>query len=327
VGNVTTASSRPDPQRLAGRELQRRMLGREWSATTNERRALGATAPAAAPFAAVPYASQSDGEQTEHAMMGFTFAPPAIEWGYRIQEEICIFGFCFEIFYARIGYEFDLALGLRLPIEVDLDDIPQSPVLAGEEVSLSTSIEPVDFTVEQYRAFCEQHDLDSDWFISDCERFAFPDLLDAMNPLIPAADKDGDELVAQYTVFAGIVVRLFSIPLINWAIDSSVDLPAICTLLKIKNELGGKTLLDLLEFGKDLAKDRDVIQAVKNQLANCGSFTTPYGFEPDPLNPLLDRLRAFPFTGEFPCGPTVRTRCARKSWSPSGARSGRCARA
>src|SRR5688572_1210791 len=181
-----------------------------------------------------PLAPAEDGDPniSRVAMMGFTFAPPVIEWGYKIDEDVCVFGICIEIFYARIGYEFDLAVGLRLPVEIEALDLPDS-VLAGNDFTLQASMMPLDFTAKQYSDFCVMHGLNNDWFISDCTRFGFPNFLDEMVPLIPADKTDGDEFVARYSVFAGLIVRVFGIPLLNWGIDSSLDIPAACTMMRI----------------------------------------------------------------------------------------------
>jgi len=110
-------------------------------------------------------------------MMGFTFAPPVIEWGWRIEEEVCIFGWCFEIFYARVGYEFDLGAGLRLPVQMDVQPLdanwPQN-VRAEQEYEFSTTITPLDFSRQEFVQFCTDHQLDDEWYIDSCDRFSFP---------------------------------------------------------------------------------------------------------------------------------------------------------
>lgn len=222
------------------------------------------------------------------AMMGFTFAPPVLEWGVRIEEEACFLGVCAELFFARIGYEFDFAVGLRLPVGVHFEGVPDS-VRAEDMLDLQTSLEPKDYTVAEYKAFCEKHHLDDPWYIASCDRFAFPDFLDSLLP-ISVGEMDGDEFVAKETIFAGIVVRVLGIPLINAAIDSDLDLPAICTMFKIKDQVTGVSLKDLLDLGTELVASRDTLNTLKESLANCGTFTTPFGIDPD-----SGELRAFPF--------------------------------
>ena len=85
--------------------------------------------------------------------MGFTFAPPVLEWGWRIQERVCIFGFCFEIFYARLGYEFDLAAGLRLPVEIEFDGVPASVLASQPLPPIDVRVMPLDFDTQQFREF------------------------------------------------------------------------------------------------------------------------------------------------------------------------------
>ncbi|HXV76201.1 MAG TPA: hypothetical protein VD788_07760, partial [Candidatus Polarisedimenticolaceae bacterium] len=244
------------------------------------------------------WTDNGDGTRTlkQYMMMGFTFAPPVLEWGYRVEEYACIdllFGeVCFEVFFARIGYEFDFAVGLRLPVEVEVSDIPSDAVLAGQQLMLNTKITPVDFTAKQYEQFCEENDLADGLLIADCERFSFPNFFDTLNPFTPEAEVDGDEFVAHELVFAGLIVRVIGIPIIGWGIDSAVDLPTMCSL--VQTHAQG---FDLVQFGSDLAADKPVLEALKNQLINCGSFTTPFGLEQDPLGlPGVERLRAFPFS-------------------------------
>jgi hypothetical protein len=228
--------------------------------------------------------------ECRQAMMGFTFAPPVLEWGWKVQWRVCIFGFCFDIFYARIGYEFDLATGVRLPVEIEFEDLPQSAVATDAHAfdATRTSLEPKDFTVEEFRKFCQLHKLDAPWYIADCDRFSFPDFLDA---------SDGDEFVAHYAVFAGLVVKVFSIPLINWAIDSAVDIPAMCTIWKMKDGIQGLSYEDLVKIELGLLDDGNALQVLKDNLGNCGSFTTPFGMEECPPWECSTgwRLRGWPF--------------------------------
>ncbi len=234
---------------------------------------------------------------SEAVMMGFTFAPPVLEWGYQVGESVCIdFGFteaCFEIFFARVGYEFDMALGLRLPMEVEVTQIPTPDILAGQAVTLKTTIQPKDFTVQEYKAFCQKHGLANGTTIADCDRFAFPNFFDSLyTNLTPEQEEtlDGDEFVARLVVFAGVAVRVVGVPVIQWGIDSAVDLPTMCTFLKLKD-----ASFNLVQFGLDFASDEGLRGALKNQLGDCASFTTPFGLEADPLNPSVKRLRTFPF--------------------------------
>ena len=241
----------------------------------------------------------------KYVMMGFTFAPPVPQWGYRVEEEACVdlgfTTFCFEAFFARIGYEFDIAMGLRLPVEVTISGAPDPSIRAGSALTLQTSVQPLDFTQKQYREFCAEHRLDQERFISDCERFSFPEFIDSFNPLTPAEQKDGSEFVAANTTFAGVIVRVLGIPVIQWGIDSGIDLATACTMLNIKDKS-----VNLLSLGLDIIEDGNIKQALKNSGANCASFTTPFGQEPDPLNPLLTQLRTFPLNASF----DVRADCA-----------------
>ena len=250
-------------------------------------------------------AAVMNGTLEDQVMMGFTVAPPAIKWGPKIEEFACadfpILGeVCVEIFFARLGYEFDAAVGLRLPMEIEVTEIPDPQAIAGDEVTLETTIQPLDFTAKQYRDFCIEHKLDDEPFISDCDRFSFPNFFSVLNPFTPESQIDGDEFVARLVVFAGLIVRVIGIPVITWGIDSATDLPTMCTMLNLKN-----LDIPLLNFGFDVAEDGDVIEAIKNQVSSCASFTTPFGKEPDPLTG-IPTLRSFPINKTF----EVRADCA-----------------
>ena len=236
--------------------------------------------------------TNSTAAQTDEAMMGFTFAPPVYKWGVNVKEDVCIFGFCFEIFAFRFGYEFDFAAGLRLPVKVTLADIPSPSVNAQETKTLRATMEPLDFSVGQYKAFCGKHNLARDWWISDCNRFAFPDYFESMIPesLLSPDNRQGSELVAQSTIFAGLIIRVVTIPVVNYAVDVDMNLPALCTFAKMK----GSGLEGPLDFLTNLASAQGFLQSLRNSLTNCGTFTTPFGYEPDPVTG-APRLRSFPF--------------------------------
>ena len=245
-----------------------------------------------------------DRTQSSSMLMGFTFAPPVLKWGYKIDEEVCVdLGFgtvCAEIFFARIGYEFDVAAGLRLPVQVELTELPDNAApgaLAESMPVIRTTLEPKDFSVGDFKKICHDNSLSS-----DCTRFAFPEFLDSFNPLKKDTpdEKDGSELVARETIFAGIQVRVLSIPLINWAVDSNVDLMAMCTMLQIKSAAEGTTLADMAKIGIELTDGQSATLLEKLKKSNCASFTTPFGFDEK------GNLRTFPFTKSY----DVRADCA-----------------
>lgn len=258
--------------------------------------------------------NDDDPDPSRIAMMGFTFAPPVIEWGYRIEEEVCVLGICVEVFYARIGYEFDLALGLRLPVEIEVLDQPES-ILAGRDVTLKTQVEPLDFKASDFEALCRRDNLADGLLISDCKRFGFPDFLDeAFSPVISDAAKDGDEFVARYTAFAGVQVRVLEIPIINWALDSGIDVAAACTIKNLielaKNPSVSpdqvKAIFELVLTGASNTTEANavaILDLIKDAGSACGTFTTPFGIDTDD-DP--DSLRTFPFTK----GIDVRADCA-----------------
>ena len=153
---------------------------------------------------------------TKQAMMGFTFAPPEIRWGIFYEEDVCVdllfTDFCFTAFAARIGYDFDLGVGLRLPVELNISEVPSPKALAQSQTILKPVLEPKDFTAADYKQFCLDQGLADGVTIADCDRFAFPEFLSSElaaafpnpPPPIPPTEVDGKELVAQAKLFAGI---------------------------------------------------------------------------------------------------------------------------
>lgn len=247
---------------------------------------------------------------TKQAMMGFTFAPPEIRWGIFYEEEACIdlvfTDFCFTAFAARIGYDFDLGVGLRLPVELNISQVPSPSALAQQQFTLKPQLEPVDFTAAQYKQFCLNEGMADGVTIADCDRFSFPEFLSSElaaafpnpPPPIPPTEIDGKELVAQAKLFAGIQVVVLEIPIIDLAIDGGADFATMCTLLKLKEAAG---VGDLAHFGFDLVESRSLLHAWKTQSLNCTSFTTPFGTEPDPISGVLTK-RVFPFGKSFQIG-------------------------
>lgn len=250
---------------------------------------------------ALEYVRNVAGSDTvvDYAMMGFTFAPPVLKWGINEVDRVCIFGWCFEVFALRFGYEFEVAAGLRLPVEVTISDIPTPRVVVEQERELTAALKAADFKVKDYVNFCNEHHLDQSWYISDCERFAFPEYFESMLPdwmFTSPDERQGQEFVAQTTIFAGLQVRVFSVPVVNFAIDSGVNVPAMCTLYKLKQKLTGDPveLLELLaSFGTDLPKSKNLMAFLEANLTNCASFTTPWGRDEN-------GVREFPFlSGSF----------------------------
>lgn len=225
-------------------------------------------------------------------LMGFTLAPPSIEWGVRVSQDACIdlwfTEICFEVFSARVGYEFDFDAGFRLPVEVTIDR--PGDVLAGTSPTLKSNIEPVDFTVGDYKTFCNKHHLGGTSTIASCDEFAFPEWLDSKNPFTSGDAKDGSELALAATAFAGVQVKVFTIPIINFAIDFDADIAKFCTLWKLKEGLSAGIAPGLFANLSDGFDGDDLLNALKDQGLVCGSFTTPFGSDQD------GNLRTFPFS-------------------------------
>lgn len=254
---------------------------------------------------------------TDEAMMGFTFAPPVIEWGYKIEEEACvdipaIGEVCAEVFFARVGYEFNIAAGLRLPIQVTIEDLPDEgtppPYARAEtQATLTSKIEPLDFTAQQYKDFCQEHHLDQERFIANCDRFSFPEFLSStVNQFLPGAvTVDGSEFVGRAVIFAGLQVRVAMVPVVSYGIDVDLDVPTLCTFNQIFNLNDPELNISLLNFANDAGSSLNILKAVKDSGLNCASFTTPWGFAPDPITQ-VPRLRTFPLAGSF----TIPADCA-----------------
>lgn len=240
------------------------------------------------------------------AMMGFTFAPPVIEWGYSIYEDVCVLGVCVEVFEARIGYRFDLALGLRLPVEIDVDE-PDS-ILAGESYHVQTQLTPLDFKASEFTDFCNRNGIADGLLIANCnERFAFPNFIDEALQVITPRNIDGDEFVAQYEVFAGVKVEVFDIAIISWGIDSSIDVPDALTMMRLIEAITGlresispddaKAAYALLAGWSSSSSTEEaaihLADWIKEVTSAPGTFTTPFGFDED------GALRPFPISGEY----------------------------
>jgi hypothetical protein len=224
----------------------------------------------------------------EYVMMGFTFAPPSIRWGLFYTEEVCFWFFgCFTLFEAKIGYDFGLGVGFRLPMKATVSDLPEGPIVAEDLMELSTNIESENFSAQQYRDFCDHYDMGDTAF---CDRFAFPDALDP---------DDGDELAIRLKAFAGLKLVIVEIPLINWGVDVDMDIPEMCSLYLALNSIDDVTAEMIenpdLNFG-------EVVNALG---LNCGTYTTPFGND-DEGNPLQ-----FPFIANAPfVNQMVRADCA-----------------
>lgn len=230
---------------------------------------------------------QAETDTSYNTMMGFTFAPPVLQWGWKIDEEVCVFGWCFEVFYARIGYEFDLGVGFRLPVEMDISSTDAAwpgNIWAQTDQTIQATIKPLDFSRQDYYDFCVENKLDDLWYIDSCDRFSFPSFLNS---------EDGDEFVAYYKIFAGIIVRVLSIPIITWGVDSSFDLVQACTMYNAINDLGFAELLKLAQnLGDYMSGDGAQFYAdLKDLGILCNSFTTPYGYDED------GNRRTFPLPG------------------------------
>ena len=234
------------------------------------------------------YRSVATGETslTQYAMMGFTFAPPRVRWGLFYREELDLWFVTITLFEAKIGYDFALGVGFRLPMAVEVSNLPETSILAEQDLDLVSEVRPENFSVQQYEDFCADNGLGDSQY---CERFAFPDALDP---------DDGDELAIRLTAFAGLKIVILSIPLINWGIDVDMDLSEMCSLYLAWNN-AEDVAQEMVSSGVGFA------EAVRNLGLNCGTYTTPYGNDDDG-----DPLQ-FPFIQNAPfVNQMIRADCA-----------------
>jgi hypothetical protein len=264
-------------------------------------------------FAAALPSSSGSLLQDNYAMMGFTLAPPEVSWGYSIDEEACLdLGFtdvCITLFAARVGYDFDLAAGLRLPVKLEVTSgdsttpINDLTVLAGTNLSLNTSLTPADFSAQQYTDFCNTNGVADGLLVSDCNTFAFPEFFSSeINKVDSGVEVDGQELVGKWVIFAGINVVVMDITVIDIGIDSAGDLPTLGTMNAIwqnKFSVAGQTALNFittqLSGGSiDTNAANSFLKTLKDNNLNWASFTTPFGGTVDD-NTGTATGRKFPF--------------------------------
>lgn len=228
----------------------------------------------------------------QYAMMGFTFAPPHVRWGLFYREELDLWFFTITLYDIKIGYDFGIGAGFRLPVEVTVMNLPDVSILAEGDLNLETELQPVNFSAEDYRSFCAVNQMGDAAF---CNRFAFPNALDP---------EDGDELAIRLTAFAGVKVVILEIPLVNWGLDVDADLPEWCSLYLAMNEEPDALAQEVARqlamgvaypFGK----------ALTEMGINCGTYVTPFGMERD------DVPRQFPFIQNAPfVNQMIRADCA-----------------
>ena len=213
-------------------------------------------------------------------------APPRLRWGLFYEEQLDLWFVTITLFEAKVGYDFALGVGFRLPVEVEVGNLPAESVPAEQDLDLVAEVRPLDFDAQQYEAFCTDHALgNSDY----CKRFAFPNAFDPM---------DGDELALRLTAFAGLKVVVLEVPLIQWGVDVDMDLPEMCSLYLAWDNIDD-VATEMLVNGSTFA------EALGNLGLNCGTYTTPYGNDADG-NPLQ-----FPFIDNAPfVNQMVRADCA-----------------
>lgn len=134
--------------------------------------------------------------ESSNTVMGFSVVPKRIDYTVNPKVTVGYCPFCATIAEARAGFLFDMAFGLRLPVQVDITR-PESMV-AGREYVLDTSITPVNFSAEDY------------------ERMGLP-------------AEDGNEFFARFEFFLGLKAWFLGELVVDKAIDSHVDLGDQCS--------------------------------------------------------------------------------------------------
>ncbi|MFQ5941418.1 MAG: hypothetical protein ACE5KA_06965 [Nitrososphaerales archaeon] len=145
-------------------------------------------------------------------LMGFTWAPTHIDWtiGFKISVKDLGLDIDFEIASAKFGFILDIAAGLRLPAEVQMNtpDFMQWRSVETPETFLT----PLDFNETNYKELFR------------AEGHNDPDLLDRLA-------QDGDEFVFKFEAFLGFKVTVIELwDVIDLAlIDIDLDLAEMCT--------------------------------------------------------------------------------------------------
>ena len=152
---------------------------------------------------------------------------------------------------------------------------------------IRTTLNPKDFTVGDFKNICNSNDLSD-----DCTRFAFPEFLNLFNLFKSANDRDGAELVGKETIFAGVQVRVLSVPLINWQlIQTLISFPCV-PCCRSRRPVQGADLLTMAKIGVDLAQGQTTELLKKLKKTNiCASFTTPFGFNEKVANCVPSHLQ------------------------------------
>jgi len=143
---------------------------------------------------------------SQFAMMGFTIAPPKLDYSIQFSESVCFpiwyptqlhirwgtFGIthfhlhfahqtvCTELVFFKLFANADIGAGFRLPIEVVFENVPKA-AFPNQPFTINAFVKPKDFTVPEYMEFCNNQDIKNDFFLKlsaifnqdPCERFAF----------------------------------------------------------------------------------------------------------------------------------------------------------
>jgi uncharacterized repeat protein (TIGR01451 family) len=150
------------------------------------------------PQSVISYAATSGAStNTNDVLMGFTYQAPKIDWIIEDEQSVrfCLgwpINKCWEynLYYYKAGVEFNASVGLRLPTEVTINH--PDKMYEPELYTLSSSINGVDWNADQYIA-------------------------------ANVPPENGNEFVARIKVFAGVIVEIAQVNLLDWAIDIDKD--------------------------------------------------------------------------------------------------------
>ena len=132
---------------------------------------------------------------TSNIVMGFTFIK-SFDYTIGFKWKVGPCPFCVTLVESRAGFAMDLNLGLRLPVEVK---VTTPNVLNGnQQYTFNTAITPADFSAEDY------------------EQLGIPPL-------------NGNEAIANFSMFLGIKVTVIGYPIIDWALDPNIDIIRLCS--------------------------------------------------------------------------------------------------
>jgi hypothetical protein len=124
-------------------------------------------------------------------VMGFTYSGPNIDYTINPKWEVCFLGACYTIAEVKAGFALDWALGLRLPVELELN-LPDVMV-EGCSYFPDTTLYALDWDAEQFQS-------------AGLSRY-----------------ENGYEYLLKYEFFIGAKVVILEQTVLKWAIETEYD--------------------------------------------------------------------------------------------------------